>query len=84
MQEWTALAKMVFRLKPLQRNNPPTNKFRLTCYKCVHTKVSSQPVTNLDTTELLVVHSMTSVFQDAMASEATGIDAAKQACMFVC
>ncbi len=38
-QEWTALAKMVFRLKPLQRNNPPTNRIRLSCYRAVHTKV---------------------------------------------
>ena len=39
MQEWTALAKMVFRLKPLQRNNPPTNRICLSCYRAVHTKV---------------------------------------------
>lgn len=38
-QEWTALAKMVFRLKPLQRNNPPTNRIRLSCYRAVNTKV---------------------------------------------
>lgn len=31
---------MVFRLKPLQRNNPPTNSIRLACYKCIQTKVS--------------------------------------------
>lgn len=39
-QEWTALAKMVFRLKPLQRNNPPKNKIRLACYRAIQTKVS--------------------------------------------
>lgn len=40
-QEWTALAKMVFRLKPLQRNNPPKNKIRLACYRAIQTKVRS-------------------------------------------
>ena len=39
VQEWTALAKMVFRLKPLQRNNPPENKTRLACYRVIQTKV---------------------------------------------
>lgn len=44
LQEWTALAKMVFRLKPLQRNNPPTSRIRLTCYRAVHTKVCTPPL----------------------------------------
>ena len=39
-QEWTALAKMVFRLKPLQRDNPPKDQTRLACYRAVQTKVS--------------------------------------------
>lgn len=40
LQEWTALAKMVFRLKPLRRNNPPRNKTRLFCYQLIQTKAS--------------------------------------------
>lgn len=40
IQEWTALAKMVFRMKPLQRNNPPKSRIRLACYKGIQTKVS--------------------------------------------
>lgn len=43
VQEWTALAKMVFRLKPLRRNNPPINKWRLACYRAIHTKVCILP-----------------------------------------
>ncbi len=39
--------KMVFRLKPLQRNNPPTNRICLSCYRAVHTKVRKKNLPEL-------------------------------------
>ena len=39
---------MVFRLKPLQRNNPPKNKMRLACYRAIQTKVGLSLMRGID------------------------------------
>ena len=40
VQEWTELAKMVFRLKPLHKAARPPGKLRTFCFTLLHMKVS--------------------------------------------
>ncbi|KAA6417024.1 MAG: voltage-gated ion channel superfamily, partial [Trebouxia sp. A1-2] len=74
-QEWTALAKMVFRLKPLQRNNPPTNRIRLSCYRAVHTKTFNYVITTVIVVNIIILAS-------TVYNESTAFTNAKEACNY--